>query len=63
MDNITPINQYSIPSGVQLEPPESSVPILASSYELPPSFINKIQELSFAGEGDETPTLIYGSLS
>jgi len=35
MDNITPINQFATPTGAQLEPQESSKPIL-TGYELHP---------------------------
>ena len=60
MDNITPINQFTAPTGAQLEPPESSKPILTPSYELRLSLISMVQEQSFLGEGDENP---YESLS
>ena len=53
MDNITSINQFVAPTGAQLEPPESSKPILTSGYELRPSLINLVQEQSFSGEGTE----------
>ena len=55
MDNITPINQFTAPTGAQLEPKESLKPILTSGYELCPSLINLVQEQSFSGEGDENP--------
>ena len=50
-----PINQFAAPTGAQLVPPESSKPILTSSYELRLSLINLVQEQSFLGEGDENP--------
>ena len=50
-----PINQFATPMGAQLEQPESSKPILTSSYELRPSLINLVQEQSFLGEGVENP--------
>ena len=53
MDNIIPINQFAAPTGAQLEPLESSKPILTPSYELRPSLINLVQEQSFSGEGTE----------
>ena len=53
MDNITPINQFAAPMGTQLEPPESSKPILTSGYELCLPLINLVQEQSFSEEGDE----------
>jgi hypothetical protein len=55
MDNITPINQFAVPTGAQLEPPESSKPILTSGYELRLSSINLVQEQLFSGEGDKNP--------
>ena len=55
MDNITPINQFTAPTGAQLEPLESSKPILTPSYELRPSLINLVQEQLFSREGDENP--------
>jgi hypothetical protein len=55
MDNITPINQFVAPTGTQLEPLESSKPILTSGYELHSSLINLVHEQSFSGEGDENP--------
>ena len=55
MDNITPINQFTAPTGAQLESPESSKPILTPGYELRLSLISMVQEQSFSGEGDESP--------
>jgi hypothetical protein len=55
MDNITPINQLAASTGAQLEPLESSKPVLTPGYELHPSLINLVQEQSFSGEGDENP--------
>jgi hypothetical protein len=55
MDNITPINQYAAPTGAQLEPPESSKPILTPGYELRPCLINMVQDHSFSGEDNENP--------
>ena len=48
-----PINQFAAPTGTQLEPPESSKPILTPGYELRSSLISMVQEQSFSGEGDE----------
>jgi hypothetical protein len=62
MDNITPINQYAAPTGVQLEPPESSKPILTPGYELRPCLINMVQDHSFSREDYENPH-IYRNLS
>ena len=55
MDNITPINKYVVPSGVYLEPLESSKPIFTPGYKLCLSLINLVQEHLFSGEGDENP--------
>ena len=55
MDNIMPVNQFAAPTGAQLEPPESSKPILTPSYELHLSLISMVQEQSFSGEGDKNP--------
>jgi hypothetical protein len=41
-NNITPINQFTAPTGTQLEPPKSSKPIHISGYELCPSLINLV---------------------
>jgi hypothetical protein len=53
MDNITPINQYAAPTGAQLEPLQSSKPILTPCYELHPCLINMVQDHPFSGEHDE----------
>ena len=55
MNNIMPINQFAAPMGAQLEPPESSKPILTPGYELRPCLISLVQEQSFSGEGYENP--------
>jgi hypothetical protein len=55
IDNITPINQFTAPMGTQLEPLESSKPILTPGYELRTSLISMVQEQSFSGEGDDNP--------
>ena len=44
MDNVTPINQFVAPTGAQLEPPESSKPILTPGYELRLSLVSLVQE-------------------
>jgi hypothetical protein len=41
--------------GTQLEPLESSKPILTPGYELRTSLISMVQEQSFSGEGDDNP--------
>ena len=42
MDNIMPINQFAAPMGAQLEPPESSKPILTPGYEMCLCLINLV---------------------
>ena len=51
----TPIYKLSAPKGELLEPPQSSRPILTSSYELYPAFIAMLLEQTFFGEEDENP--------
>jgi hypothetical protein len=38
-----------------VEPPQSSKPIIASSFELHPGFIAMVREQSFSGFDDENP--------
>jgi hypothetical protein len=45
----TPIHKFSAPKGEFLEPPQSSKPITASSYELKLGFIAMVQAQSFSG--------------
>jgi hypothetical protein len=54
MDSM-PIHKFSAPQGEFLEPPQSSRPIIASSYELRPSFIDMVQDQSFSGLENEDP--------
>ena len=51
----TPIHKFSVSKGEFLEPPQSSKPITASSFELKPSFIAMVQAQSFCGLKDENP--------
>jgi hypothetical protein len=53
--NSTPIHKFSTPKGEFLEPPQSSKPITASSYEFHLGFIAMVQEQSFSGQEDENP--------
>ena len=62
MEQPTILNLYA-PKGEFIEPPQSSNPITASSYELRPSFIAMVREQAFLGLDYETPTITYGSLS
>ena len=43
------IQNLSTPKGEFIEPPQSSKPIIASSYELRPGFIAMVQEQTFLG--------------
>jgi len=38
-----------------LEPPKSSKPIIASSFEIDPKYIEFVQTQPFSGEGEENP--------
>jgi len=49
------IHQLSAPKGEFLEPPQSSKPIIASSYELHLSFIAMVREQTFSGFDYENP--------
>jgi len=49
------IQHLAAPKGEFLEPPQSSKPITASSYELHPGFIAMVQEQTFSGFDDENP--------
>ena len=49
------IQNLSAPKGEFVEPPQSSKPIIASSYELHPSFITMVQEQAFLGWDYENP--------
>ena len=49
------IQQLSAPKDKFVEPPQSSKPITASSYELRPSFIAMVQEQTFSGLDYENP--------
>ena len=49
------IHQLSAPKGEFLEPPQSSKPIIASSYELRPGFIAMVWEQAFLGLDYENP--------
>jgi hypothetical protein len=50
-----PIHKFSAPKGEFLEPPQSSRPITASSYELRPVFIAIVQDQSFSRLENEDP--------
>jgi hypothetical protein len=57
------VHQLSAPKGEFLEPPQSSKPITASSYELRPGFIAMIQEQAFLGLDHKTHIITFGNLS
>ena len=48
------IQNLSVPKGKFVEPPQSSKPIIASSYELCPGFIAMFLEQTFLGLDYET---------
>ena len=54
MDSLS-IHEFSTPKGEFLEPPQSSKPITASSFELRPGFVAMVREQSFSGFDDENP--------
>jgi hypothetical protein len=54
MEQPTILN-LSAPKGEFVEPPQSLNPIIASSYELHPSFIAMVQEQIFLGLDYENP--------
>ena len=49
------IQNLSAPKGKFVEPPKSSKPITASSYELHPSFIAMVREHTFLGLDYKNP--------
>ena len=49
------IQNLSTPKGEFIEPPQSSKPIIASSYELCPGFIAMVREQAFLGLDYENP--------
>jgi hypothetical protein len=53
--DFTPIHKFFAPKGEFLEPPQSSRPVTASSYELRPGFIAMVQYQSFSGLEYEDP--------
>ena len=54
MEHIS-IQNLSAPKGEFVEPPQSSKPITASSFELCPGFIAMVREQSFSSFDDENP--------
>jgi len=49
------IYQFNRPTGTNLEPPKSSKPIMTSSFEISPKYIEFLQNQPFSGEGEENP--------
>ena len=49
------IYQFHRPTGTHLEPPKSSKPIMTSSFEISPKYIEFLQKHPFSGEGEENP--------
>ena len=54
MENLS-IQILSAPKGEFVEPPQSSKPITASSFELLPGVIAMVQEQTFSGYDNENP--------
>ena len=54
MENLS-IQNLSAPKGEFVEPPQSLKPIIASSFELRPSFIAMVREQTFSGHDNENP--------
>ena len=54
MEQPTILNLFA-PNGEFVEPPQSSKPIIASSYELRPGFIAMVWEQAFLGLDYENP--------
>ena len=54
MENLS-IQNLSAPKGEFVEPPQSSKPITASSFELRPGVIAMVQEQTFSGYDNENP--------
>jgi len=49
------IYQFHRSTGTYLKPPKSSKPIMTSSFEISPEYIEFVQKQPFSGEGEENP--------
>jgi len=49
------IYQFHRPTGTHLDPPKSSKPIIASSFEIDPEYIEFFKNQPFSREGEENP--------
>jgi len=49
------IYQFNRPMGTHLEQPKSSKPIMTSSFEISPEYIEFLQKQPFSGEGEDNP--------
>jgi len=49
------IYQFHRPTGTHIEPPKSSKPIITSSFEISPEYIEFLQKQPFSREGEENP--------
>jgi len=49
------IYQFNRPMGTHLEPPKYSKPIMTSSFEISPEYIEFLQKQPFSEEGEENP--------
>ena len=55
MNSTMSIYEFHRPTGTHLEPPKFSKPIIASSFEIDPEYIEFVQRQPFSGEGEENP--------
>ena len=55
MNSNMSIYEFNRPMGTHLEPPKSSKPIIASSFEIDPEYIEFVQKQPFLEEGEENP--------
>ena len=49
------IYQFNRPTGTHLEPPKSSKPIMSSSFEISPEYIEFLKKQPFSREDEENP--------
>jgi len=53
MNSNMSIYEFHRPTGRHFEPPKSSKPIIASSFEIDPEYIEFVKKQPFSGEGEE----------
>ena len=56
------IYQFNRPTGTHLEPPKSSKPIMTSSFDISPEYIEFLQKQPFLGKPIHTPKRVLSSL-